>query len=80
MRYSLRTENVSEIALQKAPKPDWAGGELGAGGESPLARSMALGVWRGARCLLVGKDCRTPDAACTRFTPHVRAFALHKRV
>ncbi|CAH0715544.1 unnamed protein product, partial [Brenthis ino] len=37
-RGTVRTESVSEIALQKAPKPDCAGGLCG--GE-PLGRSIA---------------------------------------
>ncbi|CAH2048661.1 unnamed protein product, partial [Iphiclides podalirius] len=37
-RGAVRTEIVSEMALQKAPKPEWAG----EGGGPPLARSIAV--------------------------------------
>lgn len=51
--FVVRTEIVSERALQKAPKPDCAGVALvGLGGGLPVGRSMAQvarGPWPGGR-------------------------------
>lgn len=63
----LRTERVSERALQKAPKPDWCAG--GVGGGLPLGRSMSRG--RGHR----GSRHRGPAVGGRRST----AGALHSR-
>ncbi|CAH2229423.1 jg14882 [Pararge aegeria aegeria] len=63
---TVRTEKVSEIALQKAPKPDCAAG--GVCGGLPLARSMARCAPAVGRALPPAPRVRVPAELAERVT------------
>lgn len=61
-RRGVRTVIVSEMALQKAPKPVWCGCGAGLAGGEPLARSMAC-----ARRRRSAEHCRRSRSAPSRY-------------